>query len=905
MHVSNHVVKIINVYKILTSVFLIGIITLISCSTEKDAWLNRSYHNTTAKYNGYFNAGEIIKEAMTNYAESRVENYNVIIPVYEYADEIGSKSLYAPMDTAAAKCETVVGRHSMPSIKKGQFRKTEWCRWIDDNWMVIGQSKFYKRDFEKALKDFIYIERQYAKESIKYNAMLWQAKTYIELEEYEEAEDVLKKLVEGEEELAELIKEQKEEEKKKKEKSRSRSKSRHKKRSKTKREDDKMPPAYPKNFNREIAPVYADLFLRQKKYPKAVEKLEEAIELEKKRQFKTRLIFILAQVQQELGNEQASSLYEQVVKLNPKYEMAFQAKIKQALAYSGGSNKSIKAQLLKMLKDDKNAEYLDQIYFALADMTLREGDRPKGIEYLELSVLSSTSNNDQKSKSFLRLGKLYYADKNYIKAQRYYDSTMTVLPKEHEEYETIEQQNISLTELVDQLEIVANRDSISKLCELSEKDLLAKIEDLIQNKKDEDARIEEENSTLATIPFGGNTPGNTTGGGKFWVWDNNLRGKGFNDFKKSWGSRKLEDNWRRTNKSSVGSNDEVVEGEDGAIKEEYTVDYYLKNLPCGDDKNLMASNDEMMAAMYEIGTIYRVKLEDPVAAKETFNELVSRFLPKQKAVAGLYQLYLLESGSTKKIHENTILTNYPDSEYAKLIRNPNYKQTEQLAKEKDKEGYAATYQKFVRKQYTEVIINCDAIIKNDSANAFLCNYYFLKAQAISNKNSGLDNLGVLENALSDVVNHCKGHEVYPTAKGALDKIRNTSSIEDAKEGKGTYIFDPKLKHFFVMVIPNKLGQTKDAKMKISNFNSTSFSKSKLKTTSTFLDKDTQAIVVKEFKNKTAAHDYYLAFKVDKKQVKSLNSTYEYFVITNKNYASLMIEKSLEDYLDFFEKNYDK
>jgi len=148
-------VKVINPYKAIASILLIGAIALISCSTEKDAWLNKTYHNTTAKYNGFFNAGEIIKEAMINYSEARLENYNVIIPVYEYADEIGSKSLYAPMDTAAAKCETVIGRHSMPSLKKGQFRKTEWCRWIDDNWMVIGQSKFFKRDFEKALKRFI------------------------------------------------------------------------------------------------------------------------------------------------------------------------------------------------------------------------------------------------------------------------------------------------------------------------------------------------------------------------------------------------------------------------------------------------------------------------------------------------------------------------------------------------------------------------------------------------------------------------------------------------------------------------------------------------------------------------------------------------------------------------------
>ena len=303
MQVSNSFVKVINPYKALIPILLILGIAIIGCSTEKDAWLNRTYHNTTAKYNGYFNAGEIIKEAMTNYSEARTENYNVIIPIYEYADEIGSKSLYAPMDTAAAKCETVIGRHSMPSLKKGQFRKTEWCRWIDNNWLVIGQSNFYKRDFEKALKRFTYIEKQYSKEPIKYVSMLWQAKTYIELENYEEAEDILKKLIEGEKELAQMLAEQKEEEKKQKGKSKSRSKSKQKSKS---IKEDKTPPPFPKNFNQEIAPIYADLFLRQKKYPQAAEKLIAAIELETKRQFKTRLIFILAQVSQELGSPQAS-----------------------------------------------------------------------------------------------------------------------------------------------------------------------------------------------------------------------------------------------------------------------------------------------------------------------------------------------------------------------------------------------------------------------------------------------------------------------------------------------------------------------------------------------------------------------------------------------------------------------
>ena len=140
---------------------------------------------------------------------------------------------------------------------------------------------------------------------------------------------------------------------------------------------------------------------------------------------------------------------------------------------------------------------------------------------------------------------------------------------------------------------------------------------LIQEKKDDDARIKEENNNVAPIPFGGNTAGGGSGG-QFWVWDNNLRGKGFNDFKTAWGSRKLEDNWRRLNKNSISDGEENMDGEDGAVKDEYTLDFYMKNLPCGDDEKLLASENEMMDALYEIGTIYRSKIRRPKCSKRDF-----------------------------------------------------------------------------------------------------------------------------------------------------------------------------------------------------------------------------------------------------------------------------------------------
>ena len=166
-----------------------------NCSTEKDAFLNRTYHNVTAKYNGYFNANEIINEALLQHIASREENYYKIIPIYQYPNSDESKGLYSEMDTAAAKCELVIGRHSMPAKKTGRNSNAEWCNWIDDNWMTIGWSQFYKRDYESAIEKFEYIEKQYKKNDLVFTASFWKAKTLIEIEDYFTAEEILLELI--------------------------------------------------------------------------------------------------------------------------------------------------------------------------------------------------------------------------------------------------------------------------------------------------------------------------------------------------------------------------------------------------------------------------------------------------------------------------------------------------------------------------------------------------------------------------------------------------------------------------------------------------------------------------------------------------------------------------------------
>ena len=145
-------------------------------------------------------------------------------------------------------------------------------------------------------------------------------------------------------------------------------------------------PELPSTIINNIYPTLADLYLRNNKRELAIATLEQTIELKYKKAFKTRLIYILAQLYHKDGNFKASTYYQQVVERNPEYEMAFQAKINRALSFSGGQTKAIKSQLLKMLKDDKNIEYFDQIYYALAEIEFKDKNEKLAVENLQTSI---------------------------------------------------------------------------------------------------------------------------------------------------------------------------------------------------------------------------------------------------------------------------------------------------------------------------------------------------------------------------------------------------------------------------------------------------------------------------------------------------------------------------------------
>ncbi len=834
---------------------------------------------------------------------NKEDDYLALLPVYVLPDEEEQKNLYPAMDEIIEKCSTVIDRHSM------DIKKKEHNKWIDENFLMLGIANYYKGKYATAQEMFSYCAKKYKGQASRFDAALWLARTYVEQERYAKATTVLSVI-----------------------------------------ENDNSKDR-PKDFQAGLATVYADLYLRQNRFKEALPHVEDAALLTKEKREKARLTYILAQTYQELNRSRdAIDAYIEVVELRPDYEMEFYAKISQALAFDRRlDSKKIKDMLWAMAKEEKNEEYYDQIYYALAEIALEEQEIEKAIELLQASANKSVSNPRQKGKSYLRLAELYFVDREYVLAKNYYDSTATYLPEDYPEYVSIVAKGASLTDLVEDLNTVAYNDSIIALASLSDKEKEKKIIRIIadleaeaeQKKQDElDAlqRLQNQASVAAS---------KSRGNSKTWYFYNSgTLGSGFQEFQRRWGSRKLEDNWRRSNKSdfsqiadNFGPDGDTIPSNLGQTvgADIKSVEEYLAELP-NSSEELAAAHNEIITALYDIGTLYKERLKDDDNAIESFVRITNDYDTSATAPQALYQLYRIylekeQSGGfvgtgfkdNSEYYKNVLLADFPDSEFSKLILDPAFITERNQRYENEKALYEETYKKYNRRQYTDVLITCNTVIQEEPNNNFLSKYYLVKALTVGARKDA----DAYETLLRDIITKFKGTPEADKAaellgelndaKARLAREQNKPDANDISQA-GTdsttttapapvvntsmYAEDENGEHFFALVFPKTDGDATEIKETIADFNSASFRNSNLRITNSFIDKDHQIIIVRSFDNKSAAMEYYNAFYGNTSVLAELNAkTYDKFVISTKNFTTLFRNKNKEEYKAFFSLSY--
>lgn len=662
-----------------------------SCSTQKNTWLTRHYHQTKVKYNIQFNGQIAFDEGLKAIADANEDDYTTLLNLYPVSNHTAAAASASNMDKSIEKCRKSIKLHSIktkpkPNPKKRQdpkykawLQQEEFNNQLANAWVRLAESEFYKGDFVECVGTFNYVMRHYSYDpDVVARCQLWIARAYAELGWEYEAEEMLQKV-----------------------------------------EID--------NLKRKNAHLYssvkADVLLKTGHLHEAIPFVKLSIPHEKRKGNRPRFQYVLAQLyERENQNSLAIEAYNKVIRMTPKPEMEFNARIRKAELEGKKSLRSLQ----KMAKQSKHKDHLDQIYGAIGNIYLNNKDTVSALENYTLAIDNSTQAGYNKAAVLIKAADLYFERKDYALAQPYYREAVTIISTENANYKRLQKRSEILDELIRENDVVVLQDSLQRLSKLSEEKQRQVVDQIIANLIEEEKLAAEQvaqaarnaqNSGVAALDitkmYGG------VANSDWYFYNQPLIRQGKQDFQRRWGSRALEDNWRRASKSLSSSffddqlDDEQNELENDSTapikqtkeKDTHKPEYYLQQIP-RTEADIAASDSLIAQALYNLIYIYQDKLEDENMAKQTLADYERRFGYKPQLVDVYYMYYLnalkMDDAVSAEYYRQLITTCFPQSKQAIIVADPDYfERLKRMSQEQDS-LYENTYNAYTKGDYTTV-----------------------------------------------------------------------------------------------------------------------------------------------------------------------------------------------------------
>lgn len=869
-----------------SSFLLFALVLLGACSTETNTFVNRTYHYTTARFNGHFNAQELLRVSLKTYNGSRVDDFYGILPINPLPNESEVKGMLPAIDTAVSKCSKVILNHSMPSAENMFYKQAEYNTWIDETWLTVGQALFYRRDYDRALNNFQFVKRFFAKDPSTYTAELWIAKIYIEQRKFADA----KLILDGLNEIAQLQKKKTIKDYipflKKKEKSEA--------------------PEMNTSLQFDIHKTYADLSLKRNDFEEAINGLVLAIEKCKNGKEKARLNFILAQLYQRANQfPEAEKCFSKAMKAAAPFDISFNARLNRAMV---GGGERLAKDLRRMLRDAKNAGYKDQIFYAMAMVEINRNDQEKAKSYLTESAFFSTTNKRQKAMSYEKLGDLSFNTKDYVAAQKYYDSSARFINEDYPNGDLVKNKAIKLADLVKAIETANFEDSVQRIAKMTEKDREDFLkETLKQLKRDQQRRKEQEAAKLLALQQNQAPTGVVNNSNKFIFNNPKLREDGYNEFRKLWGQRENEDDWRRSDKivMNVAANpseqDSSLVTNDAPLKNDsLSIETLLKNIPLTDSAYAQ-SEERLFEALYSAGVLYKEVLGEMDLAAAQFQAILDKQQTNMTDLSAAFQLYKLNEGTDQaEVFKKHILKNYPNSDAANYFRDPDFYVKQKESALKDQQKYLKLLEKYNQESFSQVLAESQLIVDNDLSNAYRAEYMLLNALAFGQLN---ENKQDLVPRLTRIVEEKPKSDQAIRAKEMLDIIKNgySKSVPANFDKKSIFIDVPNAVQYVIVLLDTD-EDIEEARNAISDFSGKGFKLAKVKVSQKMTLNETNFILVQEFQTAKIASEYINAYKAGFEYLDDFQNN-KIYIINQENLKKLIETSKFDDYKVFYDDNY--
>ncbi len=829
------------------SLIVLAVFTIFSCSRRKNNALNRGFHAMTTKYNVLYNGDLAFQQGKTALIESFVDDYWNILPVerMEVKEDLflPGKSKNPSFERAEEKAVKAIQKHGMNIGGKEKNQQT------DEAYLLLGKARYFDQRFVPALEAFNYILYKHPTSDKINHARIWREKVNIRLENTDLAIKNLKRLIKLE----------------------------------------KLSKQDISDANAMLAQAY----INNKFLDSAIAPIKIAVKNSKDKEVKGRLAFIKGQIYNRLGfKDSANIAFDEVIDLKRKTLWVYyvNAQVEKARSFDFEIDDKL-AYIDYLTKLSENREYklyLDKIYNLMAEYHKNVTSDSLANVYYNKSLRNKSSDLYLQSLNHRALAAYNFDKSNYKSAGAYYDSTMAKLKVNSKEYRFFKKKRDNLEDVIAYEDVAKRNDSILRILNYTDEEQILYFEKYIAELKEKTAAEEEAKAAVLSSSnsfLPGFKPKNNSGS-TFYFYNPTTVAYGKEEFRKIWGDRVLEDNWRVKNKNTITPTNDISDTqndltENAGVKDIYTAGFYIDKLP-KTIKEKDSIQKKRNFAYYQLGLIYKQKFKEYSLAAKRLEKLLSFNPGDQLALPAQYQLYKIykELGSNKKeaVKQNIINT-FPDSRYAEILKNPEASLS--FAEGSPEVIYEKLYKQFENQEYDLVSLELEKYITEFDGDEMLPKYELLKA-VVDGKTKGIEvyKKGVKYVALN-YPNSKEGKSAQKLLKESLKEISNADFVDNSlgRKYKLVYVFDKNDKR----ITSTKKTIEKSIKNTYRDYLTVSVD---------YYNKNKNFVVVHGFMTEEVA----LAFDVFMKDKnKTLRANKEFITPSSENYKIIQLHKKLAEF----------
>ena len=738
--------------------FLLTEFLVVSCSTSQDTFINRKYHAMTTEYNILYNGEIAFQKGIHEINQKYEDNYWKVLPIEPLTineskievpdykkissgkkdknkESEESKNL-TPFEVAEEKAVKAVQKHSMNINGKEKNSR------IDEAFLLLGKSRYYTSRFVPSMEAFNYVVKNYPEANLIEETIVWRAKANVRMQNEEIAISDLEEFLEKDE---------------------------------------------IKNKNLEDAHLTLALAYSQlDSVSLVINNLEKAIEVSGDITKKSRSLFILGQLYREENKlVDSQRMFEQIINLrNAPYRYKIHAEIEKVKNFQLlGTTQEAIPRLEKLIKIRENRPYLDELYYHLALLQKRKGNRDIALLNYQRSVHVKNAKKFQKGLSYEAVGDLYFDETDYATASSFYDSVLQVSGEvDSKRIRKIRRKKQSLESVLTFEDVIFRNDSIWRVLSMEKEEQIDHFQGYIVELKRKEKESKEQKDFLEDLKrfedlgLANSRKSEKSFGkkGDWYFYSDQTVSFGSQEFKRIWGSRILADNWRLSNNMFLSEN----ESDNGQVKEnkiseelpeKYKVDYYIDQLP-STLREIDSISNLRSSTYYQLGLIYKEQFKEYELAAETLETLIEIF-PEDKLVLGtnyhLFKIYEATGDSVKAdYYSSVVVRRFPNSVFAQMILIPN----EVLDKKSTKtaEGtYREIYFTYKSGDYLNTIYDISKALRTFEGMPIIPKLELLKAYAFAQTKGKK----AFMSALDYIVLNYSNTEEGKKAKELMEKLK--------------------------------------------------------------------------------------------------------------------------------------